>query len=74
MFRLYEDNFPLNIEPYKTSRCKIILIYKNDVIIEECNSLNEVSKKYEISRTNLCRYIKKDFEKKYKNIYNFKYK
>jgi len=73
IFKLYEENYPLHIEPYKKSSEKSILIFKNGIFIEEIKSLNATARKYNIYSSSLCRYLKG----KCKNpslIYDFSYK
>lgn len=74
IFKLYSDNYPLTIKPYKFSLSKPVLIFKNGIFIEELNNLSQVQDKYKIHKSTLSRYLTGKDKISPKKYYDFKYK
>jgi len=74
IFKLYSDNYPLTIDPYKFSLSKPVLIFKSGIFIEELYNLSQVQDKYKIHKSTLSRYLTGKNKTSPKKDYDFKYK
>lgn len=74
MFKLFENNYLEQIEPYKQSSAKPVIVSQNGIVIEELKSLQEIVRKYKVPSSSLCRYLNGNGNNPSKDNYDFKYK
>jgi hypothetical protein len=73
IFKLFEENYPLEIPPYKNSKSKVILVYKDGILADTVNSLRELSEKYQIPKSSMSRYLNGIGGNPKNGEYDFKY-
>ena len=74
IFKLYEDNYPLNIEPYKFNLSKEIILIKDNIEIKEFPSLKLLCEEMKIAKSTTCRYLNGKGRNPLKNGLDLKYK
>lgn len=71
MIRDYEENYPLQIEPYD-GKNKKIKVYKNGELLKIFNSLREIAKELQIDRHRVSAYLKSKI-KEFEDGYHFEF-